>query len=319
MNAPQNQMLDYVIYGKTHIDQIRRLDGVMEREILGGGGPQGAFGARVWSPSVGFLTRTGDVIPEKPLATLHGLDVDLQGWYKFPHLRQPTAGMEYDENQYMRASGNHATSMELLSADIRRLLDEPLAIPAAYQHPHVMHLITEYYDDKIYTDALALRQQGVTFSVEPLIDYRRWTNREQTLAALPLIDVVSPDWPSASGLAGSDDPATVLRFWSEQGPAMVAVRSGARGSYVWDRITNKAWRVPPVLVNVVDPTGAGNAYAGGQIVGWDQTQDALYAGCYGAVSASFAVEVVGIPAMSAALQHESHIRLDVALERARPL
>ena len=31
--------IDYVVYGKVIIDSIRRLDGVLEREILGGGGP----------------------------------------------------------------------------------------------------------------------------------------------------------------------------------------------------------------------------------------------------------------------------------------
>jgi sugar/nucleoside kinase (ribokinase family) len=74
-----------------------------------------------------------------------------------------------------------------------------------------------------------------------------------------------------------------------------------------------------VPVNAVDPTGAGNAYGGGQIVGWDRTRDGLHAGCYGAVSASFAVEVVGIPTLSPALEQEARNRLARALEEARPL
>src|SRR5690606_9890649 len=94
--------IDYVVYGKIIIDSIRRLDGGLEREILGGGGPQGAFGARLWSPNIGFITRSGDVVEDKPLAALHALDVDLRGWYSFPHVRQPHGGMEYDENEYMR-------------------------------------------------------------------------------------------------------------------------------------------------------------------------------------------------------------------------
>lgn len=311
--------IDYVVYGKVIIDSIRRLDGVLEREILGGGGPQGAFGARLWSPNVGFITRTGDVVEEKPLAALHALDVDLSGWYSFPTVRQPHGGMEYDENEYMRPRSQIAADLQLLSQEIRDLLKMDTPIPSAYSTPRVIHLITEYYHDRIYHDALALQKQGVILSVEPLIDYRAWTNREQTLEALSTWDIISPDWPSASGLAGSEDPATVLRFYSERGPALVTVRHGARGSYVWDKITGKAWHMPPSPVTAIDPTGAGNAYAGGAMVGWDCHRDGRIASAHGAVSASLLVERVGLPTWSPELFADADRRLEIAIEQARPL
>lgn len=311
--------VEYVVYGKIIIDAIRRLDGVVEREILGGGGPQGAFGARLWNPNVGFLTRTGDVVEEKPLAALQALDVDLQGWYKFPQTRQPHGGMEYDENEYMRSRTQLSADMQVLSGDILEMLKHDAPIPAAYDTPRVFHLITEFYHDQVYRDALALKQQGVTFSVEPLVDYRNWSNREETLAALGEWDIVSPDWPSASGLAGSDDPATVLRFFSERGPSFVTIRHGARGSYAWDKGTGKAWHIPPTPVTAVDPTGAGNSYAGGAMVGWDLHKDGRMAAAHGAVSASLLVERVGLPAWSAELFTEADRRLQATLELARPL
>lgn len=311
--------VDYVVYGKIIIDSIRRLDGAVEREVLGGGGPQGAFGARLWSPNVGIITRTGDVVEDKPLAALHSLDVDLRGWYSFPAVRQPHGGMEYDENEYMRPRTKVAADLQLLSAEIRELLKHDAPIPPAFGTPRVIHLITEFYHDRIYHDALALKTQGAIFSVEPLIDHRGWTNRDETLAALGVWDVVSPDWPSASGLAGSDDPATVLRFFAEHGPALVTVRHGARGSYVWDKMTGAAWHMPPSPVTPVDPTGAGNAYAGGAIVGWDRLRDGRIAAAHGAVSASFLVERVGIPHLDAQLFAEADRRLEVAIEQARRL
>jgi sugar/nucleoside kinase (ribokinase family) len=86
---------------------------------------------------------------------------------------------------------------------------------------------------------------------------------------------------------------------------MIAVRDGPRGSYVWDRDHDHMWHVPPAPVEVVDPTGAGNSYGGGLCVGWAKTQEARLAGCYGAVSAKFLVERVGLPKMSASLQAEA--------------
>jgi len=311
--------IDYVVYGKVIIDSIRRLDGILEREILGGGGPQGAFGARLWSPNVGFITRTGDVVEEKPMAALHALDVDLRGWYSFPNVRQPHGGMEYDENEYMRPKTKVAADLQLLSQEIREILKLDTPIPPAYSTPRVIHLITEYYHDRIYHDALALQQQGAILSIEPLIDYRAWTNRDQTIEAMATWDIISPDWPSASGLAGSEDPATVLRFYSERGPKFVTVRHGARGSYVWDAVTGKAWHMPPSPVTPVDPTGAGNAYAGGAMVGWDRHRDGRIAAAHGAVSASFLVERVGLPTWSAELFADADRRLEIAIEQARPL
>lgn len=311
--------VDYVVYGKIIIDSIRRLDGVVEREILGGGGPQGAFGARLWSPNVGLITRTGDVVEDKPRAALQSLDVDLRGWYSFPEVRQPHGGMEYDENEYMRPRSKVAADLQLLSAEIRELLRHDTPVPAAYSTPRVIHLITEYYHDRIYHDAVALKAQGAILSIEPLIDHRGWTNRDETLEALGVWDIMSPDWPSASGLAGSEDPATVLRFFAERGPSLVTVRHGARGSYVWDKVTNAAWHMPPSPITPVDPTGAGNAYAGGALVGWDRYRDGRIAAAQGAVSASFLVERVGFPQRGAELFAEADRRLEVAIEQARRL
>lgn len=48
---------------------------------------------------------------------------------------------------------------------------------------------------------------------------------------------------------------------------------------------------------VVDPTGAGNAFLGGLIMGWGETKDWAHAACYGTVAAGFAVQQVGLPSV----------------------
>jgi ribokinase len=139
------------------------------------------------------------------------------------------------------------------------------------------------------------------------------------LALLQQVDIVTPDWPSASGIAGSDDPKQVMKYWTQLGPTLVAVRHGQYGSYVWERSHAQIWHIPPAPVQVVDPTGAGNSYGGGLSVGWAETGDARQAGCYGAVSAKFLVERVGLPQITAALQTEAQRQLEQALAMVRPL
>ncbi len=203
--------------------------------------------------------------------------------------------------------------------DWYRLLGQVLKLPAAYRQPRLIHLITEFYDEPMVETALALRKQGTILSLEPLIDARKWRNRAGMLNLLAQVDIVSPDWPSASGIAGTEDPKRVVAYWSKLGPKLVAIRHGQHGSYVWDHQHDQAWHIPPVPVHVVDPTGAGNSYGGGLSVGWVESGEARVAGCYGGVSAKFLVERPGLPQMSGRLQVEAQRLLKQALSSVRKL
>ncbi len=66
--------------------------------------------------------------------------------------------------------------------------------------------------------------------------------------------------------------------------------------------------VPAVPTNVIDPTGAGNAYCGGFLAGYVQTSDVLTAARYGAVAASFLVEQAGLPEINEQLRTQAGLR-----------
>nr|MBA3451393.1 hypothetical protein [Chloroflexia bacterium] len=131
-------MVDYVIYGKIIIDDIQPRGGGQVHRVLGGGGPQAVFGARVWSDSVGFLTRSGTDLQADQLAALHGLDADLAGWTQYPDIPTPHNRMQYDADEYL-IGGGLISSRE----DWTRLLAQPLALPSGYARPKAIHLITE--------------------------------------------------------------------------------------------------------------------------------------------------------------------------------
>jgi sugar/nucleoside kinase (ribokinase family) len=312
-------MVDFAIYGKIIIDTIRLLDGSFIRGALGGGGPQGAFGARVWSDSVGLLTRSGSDIEPEAEAALKAIDVDLKGWVKFEHIHTPHGLMAYDENEYMLDRSEVEAQLKLLTENMAELLAQPIPIPAEYQSARAIHLITEYSAEPMVLDALQLKEKGVILSLEPIILYRDWSNRESILSLIRLAQTVSPDWPSASGIAGSDDPLTVVKFWSKLGPELVTVRHGANGSYAWDCYQDVIWKIPILPVKAVDPTGAGNSYGGGMCVGWQKTKNALQAGCYGSISASYLVKSAGVPAWKPEIRREAQSYLEEILDRATKL
>lgn len=299
------QPVEVLVYGKIIIDDIRLQNGQIVRNVLGGGGPQALLGARLWHDSVGFLSRSGEDIAAEHVQTLHNLAVDLNGWVRFADIPTPRGTMIYDENEYLASEEERADKRPFQREDWFKLLAQQLPIPPSYQQPRAIHLITEFHDEPMVQDALRLRQQGALFSLEPIIDYQTWHNREQILSLIQQADIVSPDWPSASGMAGSDDPQAVLRYWSQLGPRMVTVRHGHHGSYAWDQTHDVYWHIPAVPVNVVDPTGAGNSYSAGACVGWLKSDDARTAATYGAISAKFLVERVGLPPMLPALRTQA--------------
>ena len=307
-------MVEYVIYGKIILDDIRMRGGGEVRQALGGGGPQAVFGARVWCDAVGFLTRSGTDLGPAQREALRRLDADLSGWVEFRDIPTPHNVMRYDDDEYL-IGGGLITSRE----DWFRLLDRPLSLPPAYGHPKAIHLVTEFPHEPMVETAFGLQRRGVVFSLEPLAGSLETHDFGPLLKLIGRVDLVTPDWPTASTVAGSDDPKRVLTHWSTLGPAAIAIRHGARGSYVWGRERDEAWHVPAVPVEVVDPTGAGNAYGGGWCVGWTETRDARLAGCQGAVSASILVGHAGLPAMSENVRRQAMSLLEDALAGSKPL
>ena len=71
--------------------------------------------------------------------------------------------------------------------------------------------------------------------------------------------------------------------------------------------------MPTVAEQVVDTTGAGDAFSGGTLVGYAATGSAFEAVLWGSVSASFAVAAMGPSALvDAPTSEEARSRVDAA-------
>ena len=100
--------------------------------------------------------------------------------------------------------------------------------------------------------------------------------------------------PAAGGLASGgvlgDHDATC----GGAGPRVLGVKMGGQGSLIYDARRGKAFRVPACPVEARDPTGAGDAFCGGFMVGYHESGgDALEGALHGTVSASFVIEDFG--------------------------
>ncbi|MBN1137076.1 MAG: carbohydrate kinase family protein [Anaerolineae bacterium] len=124
----------------------------------------------------------------------------------------------------------------------------------------------------------------ITFLDTVWDDTGRWMQR--LASCLPYVDYFVPSLAEAQALTGLEEPGDMARSLLDRGVQTVALKMGSAGCLV---MTNDggAFSVPAFAVNVVDATGAGDAFAAGFIagvwLGYSLEQTARFANAVGAL------------------------------------
>lgn len=317
-------MIDNVIYGRIIIDTIHLQDGQIFRDLLGGGAPQAAFGARLWDPSIGLIVRSGEDIPDAAEKCLRSLDIDLSGWIKIPDLNTPKGiPIRYDEEGYRVVNLSKEERVNLFNKRFLSLHNRVVPIPEKYSSPKLIHILTDYPVEPMIEKIIATKNKETIFSLEPMFDHKTWIYKNEMLELLQKADIFSPDWPSASGIAENDNPFDVMKYWinlyKNFEPKIIAIRNGEKGSYLWERKSDTIWHIPTIKTGVIDQTGCGNSYAAGLSIGFSKHKDGKIAGACATASASILLQYVGIPSMSNKLQIKAVEIRDWILEKIKKL
>lgn len=291
----------YVCAGGIIIDDIVLSDGQTHMAVLGGGVSHAAAGMLIWDQRPGVMARVGRDLPLRARQRLER-DFDLRGvvWLDQPQARAWQV-FEWDGRR----------------TEIFRVDDyapffsapPPTTAPEAYRAAKGLYVLAE--PDVIPAWRAAF--PNATMFWEPVQQFMVAANAAAFRAALPGVDIVSPNLLEARQVYGMEDAAALVRAMRDDGARVAALRMGAAGSLVGAQNHAELLAVPPVDVpRIIDQTGAGNTYCGAFLVGWLETGDLRQAACYGAVAASFALEVTGVadPPPDCA---------DVRAERARRL
>lgn len=213
---------------------------------------------------VAFVSRLGDDhLGRRIRRELRGEGVDVDGVALDPRL--PTGLLVRDAAPvgisvtYYRA-GSAATA--LAPADV------PLDV---VRGARLLHLtgITAAISDSARAACLHAarhaRAAGVAVSVDPNVRLRlaspeRWRAIADELAPLADVLLVGADDAAAIGV---DDPAA---WGHEHGAEIVVVKDGARGAT--ESSGGSTWHQRALPVPVLDPVGAGDAFAAGWLSGW---------------------------------------------------
>ena len=293
--------VELVVIGNLLVDDIVYPDGRTRMGEAGGAALYLALAARLWGTRVGVSSLQGDDYPVAALAALAERGVDLAG---------------------VRALGRNGVRTWLLYEErVRRVIHRlggptheavspaPGDLPAAYLGARAFHLAPMPIARQRELIEFLSPRRDAALSVDP--------HEPVTEASLPawreLLAHVDVFWPSDDELRldhADDDPRGTLRRLAGGRLRLIAWKRGREGGLLYDAKSDVFIEWPPVPRLTGDPTGAGDAFAGGFLAGLLAGADLEGALDRAMVATSFALEDFGARGLLAATPELAERRLD---------
>lgn len=306
---------DYITFSNIIIDDIVLSDGRTFMGTLGGAGTHALIGMRIWSDRLGYVATVGSDFAEEHRAQIEKLGVDMRGVVCRNGYETARAWQLFEPDD--RRIEIFRTEL----ADFHEFTPQFEDIPTDYRTTAGVHF--DWGETvPMLTDLVRQFHEAnpdVVLVVEPTPEQLRVGTPEEMRALFKYIDLFSPNGKDAEELTGIAGPQDSIDKMLEWGAPLVALRLGADGSIVRTS-DGDGWRLPAVPPReIVDVTGAGNAYCGGYLVGLGNGLDPLEASLRAAVSASFALEQFGVPDIDEETLEEAERRLRWVRDRVEKL
>jgi sugar/nucleoside kinase (ribokinase family) len=283
-------VIDFVAFGII-VDDIVFPQGYTRMGVLGGGGPQTAWGMAAALGSgvrVGLVAGVGRDLDYNALTPLRAAGINLDG-VRITDQPTPRAWqvMEFDgrRTQVFRVPGTS------LGTQLARRWD---VLPESYRAARSFHWGFHPGEGGSLAFARELSEKGRRVCLEPFKPPDHPLDENTVRTMLTACEVFSPNWLEASRLVDSDGCRTLLERFRAFGCRILALRRGADGADVWNLPDGRGVHVPAVQTTVVDVVGAGNAFCGALIARLDE--NLAEAACHASTAASYMIEQVGLPA-----------------------
>ncbi len=284
------------------------VDGTTRWAVPGGNAVYAALGMAVWNERASVVAPFG---PDYPVEVF-GDRIDLSHSPRIPRSLRDWGLYEEDGSRHF-----------VFRSETRAWGDFSPRGSDVVSGTSAAHLAPMPWDRHLELIA-ALRQAGAgTVSVD--LDDRNLADVSEAAVAglVASVDLFLPSRQDARAIFPASTPHEAVRRLREMSPhtPLIVVKCGADGCVAHGAGRSDLLLLPAVPVKAEDPTGAGDAFCGGTLVGFVRTGDPLDAVLHGAVSASFCVETVGCSGLLAATEAQALERM-ASLRRAvefRPL
>jgi ribokinase len=107
------------------------------------------------------------------------------------------------------------------------------------------------------------------------------------------VDALLPSEADVESYRPDAAPDQTVLTLLDHGAKTIVLKLGSAGCRIFEQGRGMTAEIPVVPIKAEDPTGAGDAFCGGFLVGMLRTGNLVDAARYGTVSASFAVETRG--------------------------
>ncbi len=321
------------VLGCLTVDSVITHDRRRYAGVAGGNVLYTALGARVWTDSIGIVSRAGADYPAGTLAALAGLGIDTSGVTRLDGPHEFTVAFQYTEEGH-RSRTVDADVLGGLPAEERRYYydstsdetlrlayaPDPSDIAGAWRRDVRGWHLASLPRAKQRILALELRRStpAGTALVADGVDAKD-LGPTSSLADFDYVSSLDALLPSEADLTipGLAEPFERMSAFHGLGVPTVVMKFGPRGSVV--QTPAGSWHVPPVAVDAVDPTGAGDAFCGGFLVGYTETGDGVEAAVFGTVAASFAVEHSGPRLTTPVSRAVAEARAEAVRQRVRKI
>ena len=304
----------FLIAGKLTREYLLPPQGSPILDSPGGSLLYTAGGLSVWDKNIGLMARINEEYPQAWITQLEKRGFDIRGI--------ETVQENFDLRSFIAYTDTHERShTSAVSHFARRELTFPKALlgyqppdetikdlraidstsPSALDIPKDFHDVTHVhlcpFDFASQSQMVNLFKNASTQTVtlDPAPAYmspRFW--RELRL----VLQGVTAFHPSEEEIRAlfwgeTNDLWDMANKISDYGVKFVVIKRGSQGQILYDSVSKKRYEIPAYPSRVADSTGAGDAFCGGFLAGFQKTQDPLQAVLHGNVSASLKVEGSG--------------------------
>jgi ribokinase len=269
----------YLTVGNLLVEDVVLADGRRLLGRLGGDALYAAIGARAFADDVELVVRLGRKFPPE---LVRALEEARYGRGLIPS-EHPTVrlwvepgvegGSRFTFNEEAGTYEQATPSPEEIPAELAEGLDAVHVAPVPFAQMEAL---------------IAWAQpQARVLTVDPHYQHMDadWHR------VLPLVDAFLPSRDEAAALLkGWPGPEEAVRALAALGAVVVCVKLGAEGSIGYRAADGLLIRMPAATADPVDPTGCGDAFCGGFLVGLAESGDLRTAMAHGSVAAGFAGE-----------------------------
>ena len=269
-----------IVTGSIGIDSVEAPTGSAD-EVLGGSSVYFGAAASFFGP-VRVVGAVGDDFPDHFMEAFHHFQMDTHGVEKRPGSKTFRWRGKYLDDMNQRETLD--VQLNVLAEDLPPVPDhyrDSRHVFLANTHPAAQLQLLEHFPER----ALA---------VADTMDLWIQNERDALLGLLKHVDGLVLNDSEARLFTGKNNLFDAAEEIAAQGPKFVVVKLGENGS-LFVHPDGRAILPAYPSADVVDPTGAGDSFAGGMMGYLAATQDYSFAGirramAYGTVVASFNIE-----------------------------